>query len=304
MSDETTLEEIRDALDELSATVRGLLQIAGQWAETLQPVEPDIQRPLAAYPNFDWATIGARVLQADPDGATHVEWRGKIWTRRSPQNKFKKAIWYSRPTGTSESGTTYAKLITFKEIADAEPLPQALSGQVAVQRSQAQSGLANGAQAAGGGPTARRNGQASAPAPAPQPIPQGGAAKKPTGPLQPATQGAAPARKPTGPLAPSKPAGPLAYAEYAKRAARDLGLHPKMVDWIAGILGLDERAPDAAPALQMAVYFAHAKRLGLDREAAHAILQDTVMDVAQATRILVEQHTPPAPPEPEDEIPF
>jgi len=87
------------------------------------PAELNLVRPLAEYPRFDWGSIDASVLKADQFGPTHVEHGGYVYTRRSPQNKFGEAIWYSRATGKAEDGTTsYARLITFKKLAEAEPL--------------------------------------------------------------------------------------------------------------------------------------------------------------------------------------
>ena len=79
--------------------------------------DPEIERSLSEYKNFDWKAIGARVIEIDTDGVALVEWRGKIYKRRSPDNKFSPAIWYSRKEGDS-----YKKLITFKDFGSIEPL--------------------------------------------------------------------------------------------------------------------------------------------------------------------------------------
>lgn len=86
--------------------------------------ELNLVRPLAEYPGFDWASIDASLIKGDQYGPTHVEHGGYVYTRRSPQNKFGEAIWYSRATGKAEDGTTtYARLITFRKLADADSLP-------------------------------------------------------------------------------------------------------------------------------------------------------------------------------------
>lgn len=87
---------------------------------------PGWQRPLKTYSQFDWSKIGATVISRDNFGATAVSWCGHIYTRRSGENrKFGAAIWFSRPNGTDESGeTAYARLITFKQLPKAEPLPE------------------------------------------------------------------------------------------------------------------------------------------------------------------------------------
>jgi hypothetical protein len=76
---------------------------------------PNYQRLLSEYPSFDWPSIGATVLNRDGDGVTAVEWNGQIFTRRSPDNSFASAIWFSRSAGKdSEGKNKYVRLITFK----------------------------------------------------------------------------------------------------------------------------------------------------------------------------------------------
>jgi DdrB-like protein len=86
---------------------------------------PAWSRPIKAYKNFDWAKIGATITDTDSHGATKVVWCGHIYTRRSGDNrKFGAAIWFSRSNGKGEADeATYARLITFKDSAQAEPLP-------------------------------------------------------------------------------------------------------------------------------------------------------------------------------------
>lgn len=87
---------------------------------------PNWQRSLKAYRAFDWSKIGATVVSSDRHGATRVSWCGHVYTRRAGENKkFGAAIWFSRANGKGEGDeTTYLKLITFKDGADAEPLPE------------------------------------------------------------------------------------------------------------------------------------------------------------------------------------
>jgi hypothetical protein len=86
---------------------------------------PNLQRPIESYANFDFDSIGAQVKSADQFGATALDWGGFIWTRRSPQNKFGEAIWFSRAIGKKEDGSNeYARLISFKKFGEAEPLPR------------------------------------------------------------------------------------------------------------------------------------------------------------------------------------
>ncbi len=85
---------------------------------------PNLHKPMAEFASFDWATINAKVIKGDDDGASAVEWNGRVFTRRSPSNKFDPAIWFSRAVGRDENGTNrYEKLITFRDVADAEELP-------------------------------------------------------------------------------------------------------------------------------------------------------------------------------------
>lgn len=85
---------------------------------------PNLQKPIAEFKGFDWSTIGASVVQRDQYGAAVVEWGGKQFTRRSPDNKFGAAIWFSRSTGEKdEQGRNqYERLITFKVLHEAEPI--------------------------------------------------------------------------------------------------------------------------------------------------------------------------------------
>jgi hypothetical protein len=85
---------------------------------------PNFVKPISIYADFDFTRIGARVNARDPHGPTELEWGGYLWTRRSPQNKFGYAIWYSRATGKDADGNVkYARLISFKQMGEAEPLP-------------------------------------------------------------------------------------------------------------------------------------------------------------------------------------
>ncbi len=89
------------------------------------PAPPTYQFALKDFASFDWASIGAVVAEEDSDGVSAVLWRKHIYFRRSPTNKFGAAIWFSRCLGKDDSGANvYEKLITFKEMPSAEPLPQ------------------------------------------------------------------------------------------------------------------------------------------------------------------------------------
>ena len=83
-----------------------------------QPVKaPNFPKSLSEYPNFDWSSIGAKVIARDHDGVSEVEWNNYIFTRRSPTNKYIPAIWFSL-----YDGKEYQKLITFKARSNAESI--------------------------------------------------------------------------------------------------------------------------------------------------------------------------------------
>jgi hypothetical protein len=118
---------------ETSDTTERLLALLGQIAGALTdisrylaPAAPDMRHDIREFHDFDWAAIGAEVVQADDFGPALVEWNGRIFKRRSPENKFGTAIWFSAPSGKKPDGTTdYARLITFKQFDEAEPISRA-----------------------------------------------------------------------------------------------------------------------------------------------------------------------------------
>lgn len=117
--------------EDTERTHKGLLAVLASIAESLQALAdaqtkepPNLQRRLEEYASFDWSSIAAAVLEQDQDGPTVVEWRGQRFTRRAPQNKYGLAIWYSRAIGKDEDGGVhYARLVTFKDQAEAERIP-------------------------------------------------------------------------------------------------------------------------------------------------------------------------------------
>lgn len=111
------LERIADTLDSLAPKTA-----------------PNIQRPIEEFKDFDWASIGARVDKSDNHGAAVVCWRGQLYTRRSPSNKYEPCLWYSRCIGKNEDGSnSYERLITFKSFSklEADPLPPKVQNLIA-----------------------------------------------------------------------------------------------------------------------------------------------------------------------------
>ena len=117
--DERTYLNLQKRIDE------SLTRIAIALELMIPQKAPDYQFALKDFNSFDWSSIGAVVADRDIDGASAILWRNNIYVRRSPSNKFEEAIWFSRCTGRDEKGANiYERLITFKAISDAEPLPE------------------------------------------------------------------------------------------------------------------------------------------------------------------------------------
>lgn len=94
---------------------------------------PNWTRPLSSYMSKWPEAIGAKILASDEYGVTVVCWCGHIYLRRTGNNKYGAAIWFSRCTGKDVNGDNqYVRLITFKEkaVPHAEPLPDYVSGKL------------------------------------------------------------------------------------------------------------------------------------------------------------------------------
>jgi ssDNA-binding DdrB-like protein len=116
------ISEQNEILSMIAASLQGVESHLRQMAISSNPA-PNYQRPLSEYLTFDWDSIGATVLNRDGDGATAVEWNGQVFTRRSPNNKFDAAVWFSRCVGKDADGNNrYARLISFKAVSEAEPI--------------------------------------------------------------------------------------------------------------------------------------------------------------------------------------
>jgi hypothetical protein len=116
------MSALNEQLQMIAKSLQGIESHLRQIAISSNPA-PNYQRLLSEYPHFDWASIGAAVLNKDVDGATSVEWNGQIFTRRSPNNRFDAAVWFSRCVGKDADGNNrYARLMTFKAASEAEPI--------------------------------------------------------------------------------------------------------------------------------------------------------------------------------------
>ncbi|MDJ0728249.1 MAG: single-stranded DNA-binding protein [Prochloraceae cyanobacterium] len=131
LDDGFTLDKIEDSTDtkyylkawyKSDSSVAPVLKTLGIITETEQGF---VVTGLEEYQDFDWNSIGAKILDRDSDGVSAVSWHGKIYKRRSPENKFAPAIWFSR-----KQGNDYYKLITFKTIEAAEPLSRKVLAQI------------------------------------------------------------------------------------------------------------------------------------------------------------------------------
>lgn len=88
-------------------------------------------KSLREYPDFDWSSIGATLIDDDESGATAIAWKNKRYTRRA-NAKYSSDIWFSCGTGKDEEGNNkYDNLIIFKgSESEAEPLPKKIASGV------------------------------------------------------------------------------------------------------------------------------------------------------------------------------
>jgi hypothetical protein len=95
-----------------------LLERIAQALERMAPCEsaPNLTYDLGEFKTFDWQAIGASVEVADQYGPAIVVWQGNRFTRRSPENAYNTAIFYSRCVGKEGDRNLYERLITFKEL--------------------------------------------------------------------------------------------------------------------------------------------------------------------------------------------
>lgn len=126
MDEKTTIELLAALVSEANRIATALEIITAA-----QVPAPNYKRTLAAYADFDWSAIGARVVETDAHGPARVEWNGRIFARRNSADKKKgAAIWYSCVvSGTvAEGNCKWARLISFKDpTSEPEPLDEKIS---------------------------------------------------------------------------------------------------------------------------------------------------------------------------------
>lgn len=122
-----TPQDFQTYINHQQLQIQVLQRIADALEMLAPPRAPNYQLPLEQWRNFDWSKIGVVVELSDNYGAAVVSWREMQFTRRSPQNKFGVAVWYSRCVGKNDAGENqYERLVTFKPLSQVavEPLPQ------------------------------------------------------------------------------------------------------------------------------------------------------------------------------------
>ncbi len=125
----------QDNFDILTDLLLKILKQTERIANALESQDskpPQWCKPIKEFKNFDWQTIGATVIKSDRYGAAVVEWKSREYVRRSPENKFATAIYFSRSIGKDPTTgkANYERLITFKELASAEPISRKAEAQI------------------------------------------------------------------------------------------------------------------------------------------------------------------------------
>lgn len=243
--------EIHDILTQLRRVANALEKMSG-----VKPTGPDYRRTLAEYPTFDWSSIGAEVVSVDQDGPTCVFCDGSQWTRRSPQNKFGEAIWFSRSAGHDDEGEViYLRLITFKAPAEVDPLGRKVKQELTSQQ------------------------------PAPAKPTQAPAKPAPAQPQAPANQHAVQSiAKPETPI--------ITYASYLEMAGKPrFNLAREAAIRIAEHFGVTDPGADYTLPAKWLPYFAEAKAAGFKLSAAILTVDQKMGDFAAALQSIRVQAT-------------
>jgi hypothetical protein len=285
--------------DEIALEIlKQLTRLADAADRMIASTSPNFKRSLPEFAGFDWASISATVIQSDEYGPSSVEHAGKLYTRRSPQNKFGEAVWFSRADGKDENGETkYVRLITFAKTAEAEPLPNRTANAIASGPTGPRQPQSNGSRPA--------SPQANTPRPAPQSNGSKPAATPPPAPEEPPfwpvlRDGPEPEPEPTPEAQPAAPVVPEQPKPAAKNSAQlppltgnrdykiratQMGLSEQSAAQIAVLVGC-EIGGDYSPALVYLPFFVAAKKKGMAYSQAKSILVNTGLNLEAASKIL------------------
>lgn len=259
--------------DKQAAMITAMLERIAEALEGLaragQSEEPNLIKPLESYGGFDWCSIGASIVGQDKDGPTHLEYNGFVWTRRSPQNKYSPAIWYSRSSGKDAEGNAkYLRLITFRTLTEAESVPEKTAKVIHTR-----------APAAKGDDVITDDHK-------PAPL---STAEKDSGPKSLSEQPAGSQVEP-GEKIPSV-VGANKY--YSDALGKRWNIRRELAITIAELAGVDLQAerPDFRPAYKLLPYFAECQARGMDFESAREVLKSKKMN-PQVSILRIRELTP------------
>lgn len=253
----TDLDGIEKQLIRIADALERLASGGKSWA-------PNYTRRLEEYSNFDWENIGAVIEASDSSGATHVNWEGQTFIRRTGPDKFGQAIWFSRSVGKDDEGNTqYVRLITFRKISEAEPLGGKVAEELAHSKHNSKTS---------------DNGRSNPPAPSS------------------AGNGGKPEEKPAENPAPAPAVESVNASKYYEAAlGKKYNLPREYAQRIARHVGIDVTAknPDFTLAYRLLPWYAEAKAYGLDFDAAMSIMDERQGNLAKATEVLRKQYSGP-----------
>lgn len=243
--------------------LKGIRSALEKLATCSPPAESNFERPLADFPDFDWGSIDAKVMQRDSYGVSLVEHGGSLY-RRMNNAKFGNDIWFSRSSGKKDENgdTIYVRLIRFREIKDAEPLPEKIQKAVASAPKRAPAPAISPKAPELGDPPAASDDPVEyfnnrAPVPVPNPQPE----KHLNG------------------------AGPVSASQYYPEATgKTHGLTTAEAREVAFLMGvnINEKSPDFTAAFRVLPYFAEARAGGMDFVTARAILSGNRYELERA----------------------
>jgi hypothetical protein len=112
MSDQ---EQIIGLLKAQKALLQHIAKRLDALADAKAQLSPNYRRRLAEYKDFEWGSIGAKVVASTKQGAIEVEYAGHRFDRRMGE-KFNGAfIIFSRPAGKNGDAQMYHTLVRFAD---------------------------------------------------------------------------------------------------------------------------------------------------------------------------------------------